>query len=132
MRPRLSHLDLIFTVIVHPAKIPGQARDRYRRTAVARIHPALAAFFGCSYYGALRPEEAIVSRLADCHLARHGLGALTLTWAAPRTAPPRHGPAPGSSYGQRDLKHRPESPSCPSGSPCSITTSTHAQVEQDH
>ena len=35
---------------------------------MARIRPALAAFFGCLYYGALRPEEAIVLRLADCHL----------------------------------------------------------------
>jgi hypothetical protein len=50
---------------------------------VARIRPALSAFFGCLYYGALRPEEAIVLRLADCHLPRHGWGTLTLTRAAP-------------------------------------------------
>jgi hypothetical protein len=97
---------------------------------VARIRPALAAFFGCLYYGALRPEEAIVLRLADCHLPRHGWGALTLTRAAPRTAKAWTGT--GSSHEQRGLKHRPESPSRPSWSPCSTATSVHAQVKQDH
>ena len=47
---------------------------------------ALGTFFGCLYYGALRPEEAIALRLADCHLPRHGWGTLALTRAAPRTA----------------------------------------------
>ena len=40
-----------------------------------RIRPALAAFSGCLYEGALRPEEAVVLRLADCDLPRHGWGA---------------------------------------------------------
>ena len=97
---------------------------------MARIRPALAAFFGRLYYGALRPEEAIVLRLADCHLPRHGWGALTLTRAAPRTAKAWTGT--GSSHEQRGLKHRPESPSRPSWSPCSTATSVHAQVKQDH
>jgi hypothetical protein len=81
---------------------------------VARIRPALAAFFGCLYYGALRPEEAIVLRLADCDLPRHGWGTLTLIRAAPRTAKAQTGT--GSSHEQRGLKHRPESPSRPSWS----------------
>ena len=41
---------------------------------MAGIHPAPAAFSGCLNYGALRPEEAIVLRLADCNLPRHGCG----------------------------------------------------------
>ncbi|MBO0801938.1 MAG: hypothetical protein J2P25_02535 [Nocardiopsaceae bacterium] len=28
--------------------------------AVARIRPEITAFFGCLYYAALRPEEAVV------------------------------------------------------------------------
>jgi len=36
---------------------------------------ALAAFSGCLYSGALRPEEeAIVLRLAHCHLPRQAGG----------------------------------------------------------
>jgi hypothetical protein len=98
---------------------------------VARIRPALAAFFGCLSYGALRPEEeAIVLRLADCHLPRHGWGTLTLTRAAPCTAKAWTGT--GSSHEQRGLKLRPESSSRPSWSQCSTTTSVHAQVKQDH
>jgi integrase len=73
---------------------------------VARIRPALAAFFGCLYYGALRPEEAIALRLADCHLPAHGWGMLTLSRAAPRTAKAWTGT--GTSHEQRGLKHRPE------------------------
>ena len=46
--------------------------------------PLLRRFFGCLYYGALRPE-AIVLRLADCELPRHDYGTQTLTRAAPRT-----------------------------------------------
>jgi hypothetical protein len=51
-----------------------------------RIRPDLTAFFGCLYYGALRPEEATALRLADCHLPASGWGILTLTRATPRTA----------------------------------------------
>jgi integrase len=73
---------------------------------VARIRPDLTAFFGCLYYAALRPEEAIALRRADCHLPRHGWGMLTLTRAAPRTAAAWTGN--GTSHEQRGLKHRPE------------------------
>ena len=74
--------------------------------------------------------DAIVLRLADCDLPRHGWGTLTLTRAAPRTAKAWTGT--GSCHEQRGLKHRPESQTRPSWSPCSTTTSVHAQVKQDH
>jgi hypothetical protein len=35
--------------------------------AVTRTQPELTAFFGRLYYAALRPEEAVALRLADCH-----------------------------------------------------------------
>jgi integrase len=54
--------------------------------AVARIRPELTAFFGCLYYAALRPEEAVALRHADCHLPSIGWGMLRLAAAAPRTA----------------------------------------------
>ena len=74
-------------------------------------------------------EEAIVLRLADCHLPDHGWGTLTLARAAPHTARAWTGTNPAMSTVA--LKHRPESPSRPSLSPCSTPTSVHAQVEQE-
>ena len=74
--------------------------------AVARIRPDLTAFFGCLYYGARRPEEAIALCLEDCYLPARGWGMLTLTRAVPRTAKAWTGT--GSSYEERGLKHRPE------------------------
>ena len=91
---------------VDPKVVASPAQAEALLAAVARIRPALAAFFGCLYYGALRPEEAIALRLADCHLPRHGWGTLTLTRATPRTA--RAWTGTGSSHEQRGLKHRPE------------------------
>jgi hypothetical protein len=74
--------------------------------AVARTRPELAAFFGCLYYAALRPEEAVALRLADCHLPGSGWGVLRLAAATPRTAAAWTND--GTSYEQRGLKHRPD------------------------
>jgi len=55
-------------------------------TQVARLHPELTAFFGCLYYAALRPEEAVALRQANLILpARGQRGKLILTGACPRT-----------------------------------------------
>jgi len=91
---------------VDPKVVASPAQAEALLAAVVRIRPALAAFFGCLYYAALRPEEAIALRRADCHLPRHGWGMLTLTQAAPRTAAVWTGN--GTSHEQRGLKHRPE------------------------
>jgi integrase len=91
---------------VDPKVVASPAQAEALLAAVARIRPALAAFFGCLYHGALRPEEAIALRLADCHLPRHGWGMLTLSRSAPRTA--KAWTNTGSSHEQRGLKHRPE------------------------
>jgi integrase len=91
---------------VDPRAVASPAQAESLLAAVAQIRPALAAFFGCLYYGALRPEEAIALRRADCDLPRHGWGMLTLTQAAPGTAAAWTGN--GTSHEQRGLKHRPE------------------------
>ena len=54
--------------------------------AVAQTRPELTAFFGCLYYAALRPEEAVALRLPDCQLPGPGWGMLRLAAATPRTA----------------------------------------------
>jgi hypothetical protein len=74
--------------------------------AIARTRPEITAFFGCLYYAALRPEEAVALRLADCHLPGSGWGMLRLTAATPRTA--AAWTSSGTSHEQRGLKHRPD------------------------
>jgi integrase len=91
---------------VDPKVVASPSQAEALLATVVRIRPALAAFFGCLYYAALRPEEAIALRRADCHLPRHDWGMLTLTQAAPRTAAAWTGN--GTSHEQRGLKHRPE------------------------
>jgi integrase len=65
----------------------------------------MTALFGCLYYAALRPEEAVALRNADCHLPGSGWGMLRLAAATPRTAPAWT--SSGTSHEQRGLKHRP-------------------------
>jgi len=72
---------------------------------IARTQPELTAFFGCLYYAALRPEEAVALRLADCDLPGSGWGVLRLAAATPRTAAAW---TSDGSYEQRGLKHRPD------------------------
>ena len=94
------------TPAVDPAIVASPAQAQALLGAVARIRPELAAFFGCLYYAALRPEEAIALRSCDCRLPGHGWGMLTLTATCPRTAAAWTGD--GSSHEQRGLKHRPD------------------------
>ena len=91
---------------IDPNVVASRVQAEALLGAVARIRPDLTAFFGCLYYGALRPEEAIALCLDDCYLPARGWGMLTLTRAVPRTAKAWTGT--GSSYEERGLKHRPE------------------------
>ena len=73
---------------------------------VTRIRPELTAFFGCLYYAALRPAEAVALRASSCILPPHGWGQLTLTGSLPRSA--RAWTGNGTPREPRSLKHRPE------------------------
>ena len=53
---------------------------------VTQIRPELTAFFGCLYYAALRPAEAVALRASSCTLPARGWGQLTLTGSLPRSA----------------------------------------------
>ena len=55
---------------VHTVASPAQVRAILAQ--VSRIKPELAAFFGCLYYAALRPEEAVTLRRADLILPADG------------------------------------------------------------
>ena len=89
-----------------PAVVASPDQVSMLLDAVARTRPELIAFFGCLYYAALRPEEAVALRTSDCHLPTSGWGMLRLASAAPRTA--AAWTSDGTSYERRGLKHRPE------------------------
>ena len=64
----------------------------------------LEAFFGCLYYAALRPSEAVMLREADLYLPRKGWGRIVLAASASRA-----GTAwtdDGTARQERGLKHR--------------------------
>jgi integrase len=89
-----------------PVVVASPAQVSALLEAVARNRPEMTAFFGCLYYAALRPEEAVALRIADCHLPGSGWGMLRLTASTPRTA--AAWTSSGTSYEQRGLKHRPD------------------------
>ena len=93
-------------VAVSPAAVPGPAQVRAILDQVARIRPELVAFFGCLYYAALRPEEAVALRWDDLILPVHGRGKLILTAACPRTG--AAWTSTGTPHEPRGLKHRPD------------------------
>ena len=73
-----------------PPRSPGSAGLRSAATLaevqailaeVTTIRPELTAFFGCLYYAALRPAEAVALRADSCILPSRGWGQLTL-WRA--------------------------------------------------
>jgi integrase len=57
---------------VNPQTVASPAQVRAILAEVARLRPELTAFFGCLYYAALRPEEAVALRSANLVLAPHG------------------------------------------------------------
>jgi integrase len=89
-----------------PTVVASPAQVNTLLDAVARTRPELTAFFGCLYYAALRPEEAVALRLADCDLPGSGWGVLRLAAATPRTA--AAWTSDGTGYERRGLKHRPD------------------------
>ncbi len=93
-------------VAVSPAIVASPAQVWAILAQVWRIRPELAAFFGCLYYAALRPEEAVALRRDDLTLPARGRGKITLTAACPRTGSAWTNT--GKSHEPTGLKHRPE------------------------
>ena len=62
------------------------------------------AFFGCLYYAALRPSEAIALREADCVLPARSWGRIDLAASEPRAG--TEWTDNGASREERGLKHR--------------------------
>jgi integrase len=91
---------------VSPAIVASPAQVRAILAQVSRIKPELAAFFGCLYYAALRPEEAVALRRDDLILPARGRGKVILTAACPRTGAAWTNT--GKSHEPTGLKHRPD------------------------
>jgi integrase len=89
-----------------PAAVAGPAQVRVILAEVARIRPELAAFFGCLYYAALRPEEAVSLGRDDLILPARGRGTMVLSAACPRTG--TAWTSTGTPFEPRGLKHRPD------------------------
>lgn len=84
---------------------PDQARALL--TAVSRARrsgPLLVGFFGCMYYSALRPEEAVNLRRSNLDLGEDGWGWMVLDRAAPETD--KQWSDAGARRAERQLKHR--------------------------
>jgi integrase len=73
----------------------------------------MEAFFGCLYYAALRPAEAVALREADCVLPACGRGRIDLAASEPRDG--TRWTDDGASREERGLKHR--APARPAASP---------------
>jgi hypothetical protein len=61
-------------VALNPATVASPAQVRAILAQVVRARPDLAAFSGCLYYAALRPEEAVALRRKDLIVPAHGRG----------------------------------------------------------
>ena len=57
---------------VDPQAVASPVQVRAILAEVTRLRPELTAFFGCLYYAALRPEEAVALRQADLILPAGG------------------------------------------------------------
>ncbi len=64
----------------------------------------MEAFFGCLYYAALRPAEAVALRETDCVLPSRGWGRIDLALSQPRAG--TEWTDDGASREERGLKHR--------------------------
>ena len=97
--------DVAATVDRRVVASPAQARALL---VGVRAHSSrgaqLEAFFGCLYYAALRPSEAVALREADCHLPSRGWGRIDLAVSEPRAG--RDWTDHGTARQARGLKHR--------------------------
>ena len=105
--------DTAWPVSGHPPGLSGisktavtPAEAQTILAEVTQIRPELTAFFGCLFYAALRPAEAVALHARSCILPAGGWGQLTLTASLPRSA--RAWTGNGTPREPRSLKHRPE------------------------
>ncbi|MER7396935.1 site-specific integrase [Streptomyces sp. NPDC000151] len=87
--------------------VPNPRQAKALIDAVGTLGPRgehLQAFYGCGYYAATRPAEAMNLRKADCTLPKNGWGSLLLSGSSPRSG--SSWTDDGKSYEERGLKRR--------------------------
>src|SRR5207245_778205 len=90
-----------------PAVVNGDQARRFLAAVAAQgtRGERMVAFFGCMYYAALRPEEAVdVRRDNLVSLPDHGWGEMVLTNSEPRSG--SNWTDNGAVRQRRELKHR--------------------------
>jgi integrase len=90
--------------VVDPRVVANPAQVRKILAEVEMDRPAFAAFFGCLYFAAMRPAEAVSLTRNQCHLPAKGWGRLDLTATATRAG--RAWTDTGAAHDVRGLKHR--------------------------
>jgi integrase len=84
---------------------PAQARSLLAAVrGLSERGAHLEAFYGCLYYAALRPSEAVMLRRSDLHLPKQGWGRIVLAASASRAG--RSWTDHGTARQERGLKHR--------------------------
>ena len=68
---------------VNPRSAASPAEVQAILAEITKIRPELTAFFGCLYYAALRPAEAVALRADSCDLLPARLGAADTHWIPP-------------------------------------------------
>ena len=84
---------------------PAQARDLLAAVRAQGVRgQRMEAFYGCLYYAALRPSEAVAVTEADCHLPDAGWGRIDLAVSEPRAG--RAWTDTGTTRQAKSLNHR--------------------------
>jgi integrase len=107
---------------------PQQARALLATVAITpRTGKRLTAFFGCIYYAALRPEEAVDIRKHNLDLPKSGWGWITIEQAAPDTG--KTWSDSGEQRDSRQLKHRAPGDTRRVPSPPELTQLLHQHLQ---
>lgn len=93
-----------------------------------RSGPRLAAFFGCLYFAALRPEEAVALKKHNLSLPERGWGELHLETAEPHAG--KEWTDSGKNRDRRQLKQRERGESRTVPCPPELTALLHAHIAE--
>ncbi|MDQ2586029.1 tyrosine-type recombinase/integrase [Saccharothrix yanglingensis] len=108
---------------------PVQARTLLAAVGTQqRSGPRLVAFFGCLYFAALRPEEAVALAKHNLSLPEKGWGELTIDTAEPHAG--KEWTDSGANRDRRQLKQRARGESRTVPCPPELTALLHSHIRQ--
>jgi len=108
---------------------PVQARTLLAAVGTQqRSGPRLVAFFGCLYFAAMRPEEAVALAKHNLSLPEKGWGELTIDTAEPHAG--KEWTDSGANRDRRQLKQRARGESRTVPCPPELTALLHSHIKQ--